>query len=94
MIQTSEESQVRYLLEQWAERTRLGQLDDVLANHSPGVVIYDVLPPMKYESAQEYRASWGDWQPDTTGEGQFGFDDLAIVADERLAYANGFIRCG
>lgn len=43
------EEQIRNLLGRWAYTTRLGLRDEVLSNHAPDVVIYDVLPPMKYE---------------------------------------------
>ena len=46
---TTNEAQVRDLLQQWAAATRKGQRDDVLANHLPDVLIYDVLAPMKYQ---------------------------------------------
>jgi ketosteroid isomerase-like protein len=47
----------------WASATRKGQRDDVLANHLPDVLIYDVLAPMKYEGAPAYRQSWDEWLP-------------------------------
>ena len=63
-------------------------------NHSPSVLIYDVLQPMKYEGAAAYRAGWEEWQPDTQGEGEFTFQDLEVVAGDEVAFAHGFIRCG
>jgi len=90
----SDEQQIRALLERWATTTRRGQLDDVLANHSPNVLIYDVLPPLKYEGAEAYRRSWGDWQPETQGEGQFELQDLSVCAGDTVAFAHAFIKCG
>ena len=63
----ADEEQVRDIILQWAEATREDRRNEVLANHLPNVLIYDVLPPMKYESAEAYRASWDEWQPDTAG---------------------------
>ena len=94
MTEASAASDVKHVLETWAEKTRRGLLDEVLANHASDVLIYDVLPPMKYESAKAYRASWGDWQPETTGDGQFEFEDLDVDANDGLAFASGLIRCG
>lgn len=70
-----DESAIRALLESWASATRQGRQDDVLANHAQDVLIYDVLPPMKYESAAAYRKSWEDWQPETQGEIRFDLED-------------------
>ena len=58
-------SEVRAVLEAWAKATRENRKDEVLKNHVPDLVIFDVLPPMKYDSAESYRRSWGDWQPET-----------------------------
>lgn len=88
------ESQVRSVLETWAKATRQNRKDDVLRNHAPDLVIFDVLPPMKYESAAAYRASWGDWQPEVQGEGEFDLEHLTITAGTDIAFAHSFIRCG
>jgi len=67
---------------------------DILENHLAELVIFDVLPPMKYESAAAYRRSWDEWQPETQDEGQFDLEDLVIVAGVDVAAAYCFIRCG
>jgi ketosteroid isomerase-like protein len=90
----SNDEQVREVLDQWASTTRKGLLDEVLKNHTPNVVIFDVLPPMQYEGAAAYRQSWGDWQPETQGEGVFDLQDLRIVSGTDVAFAYGFIHCG
>ena len=91
---TTDETQVRDLLQQWATATQRGQRNDVLANHLADVLIYDVLAPMKYEGVAAYRKSWDEWQPDTQGEGQFELQDLAVTAGADVAFAHGFIKCG
>ena len=90
----TDEVQIRDLLRQWASATQKAQRDDVLANHLPDVLIYDVLAPMKYEGAAAYRKSWDEWQPDTQGEGQFELQDLSVTSGADVAFAHGFIRCG
>ncbi len=88
------ETQVRAVLEDWAKATQQNRKDEILKNHIPDLVIFDVLPPMKYESAESYRRSWDDWQPETQSEGQFDLEDLSITASTDLAFAHCFIRCG
>ena len=53
----NDHDEIQVLLEQWARNTKMGEQDRILDNHSESVVIYDVLPPMKYEGAEEYRKS-------------------------------------
>ena len=90
----TDESQIRALLHAWAEATRTGRRDDVLARHAPDVVIYDVLPPLQYHGADAYRRSWDEWQPETAGPGRFDLHELRVTAGADVAYAHGLIHCG
>lgn len=91
---TTDETAIRQLLAEWTRVTREGPQDDVLKNHSDDVLIYDVLPPLKYESAAAYRASWDEWQPDTQGDMQFELEDLKVTTSPEVAFAHGFLQCG
>lgn len=86
--------QVRELLQSWASATRAGKRNEILQNHDPDALIFDVLQPMLYQGADAYRASWDEWQPDTEGDMVFEFTDLNVVAGEDVAFASGLIRCG
>ncbi len=85
---------IQTLLEQWAHSTRMGEQDRILNNHSESAVIYDVLPPMKYEGVEEYRKSWDEWQPETTNENIFDLHEVKITVGHDVAFAYGFIHCG
>lgn len=90
----SEEMAIREVLEHWARATREGRHDEVLVNHLDDLVIFDVLPPMRYESAAEYRASWDAWQPNAQGEMRFELEDLSVTAGNDIAFAFGLLQCG
>ena len=90
----TEEIAIRKLLEEWTRLTREGPQDEILKNHSDNVLIYDVLPPLKYETAAAYRASWDEWQPDTQGNMQFELEDVKVTASPEVAYAHGLLQCG
>jgi ketosteroid isomerase-like protein len=93
-VSSSDNEQIRDLLLRWAETTRKGQLDDVLDNHAADAVIFDVLPPMKYEGTDAYRKSWGEWQPNTIEMGHFDIHELKITVGQDVAFAHCFILCG
>ena len=93
-VEMSDHQKILELLEQWAANTRQGNVDAILDHHASDVVIYDVLKPMKYDSAAAYRASWGEWQPETIGGNIFELQDLRVVAGDDVAFAFGFLRCG
>lgn len=88
------EIEIRAVLEAWAAATRQNQEEHILRNHAEDLVIFDVLPPMKYESAESYRRSWEEWQPNTQGEAVFNLENLTITSGNEVAFAHSFIRCG
>jgi ketosteroid isomerase-like protein len=90
----TDKQQIRKILEQWAEATRTGRNDHVLSNHAPDVLIFDVLPPLKYEGTAAYRKSWGEWQPETTGLGLFDLHELQITAGQDVGFAYALLHCG
>jgi len=91
---SADESAIRSVLDAWTRATREGRHDDVLTNHDEKVLIYDVLPPMKYSSASEYRKSWDEWQPDAQGEMRFELEDLEVAVGTDVAFAHGTLQCG
>lgn len=91
---TPQETAIRNLLTEWARATREGRHNDVLAHHAADVVIYDVMPPLKYTSAADYRNSWDDWQPDAQGEVRFELEDLVVTASAGVGFAFGILQCG
>lgn len=91
---STDELAIRQLLEEWTRVTREGPRDDVLGNHSDEVLIYDVLPPLKYESAAAYRASWDEWQPDARDGMRFELEELVVTAGREVAFAHGLLQCG
>lgn len=85
---------IQHLLQEWAENTRNNHKATILANHTEDVVIYDALPPFKYEGREAYEKSWDEWEPETTGDMQFDLHDLVVVAGDSTAFAYGAIACG
>lgn len=88
------DEEIRLLLTAWATATRMGAQDEILINHLPDALIFDVLPPMKYEGTAAYRASWADWQPETQGDSKFNLVELSISSSGDCAFASCFIECG
>jgi len=93
-MDTTDVAAIKKLLTAWANATREGRLNDVLVNHASELLIFDVLPPLKYDSAASYRASWDEWQPQTEGEMIFHLEDLEVIAGADVGYAHGILHCG
>ena len=94
LIAGADEQKIRELLENYAEATREGRRDDILANHAADVLVFDPLPPLQHEGATAYRKSWDEWWPETSGPGLFDLRDLRITAGQDIAFAHALIDCG
>jgi uncharacterized protein (TIGR02246 family) len=90
---TTDEAAIHELLEDWARAVRTKNLDGILANHSPDVVMFDVPPPLASKGIDAYRRTWDtffSWSDDPV---VFDFDELAITAGNDVAYATALMRC-
>ncbi len=62
----SDEAAIRELITRWAEAVHTGDLDSVLADHDPDIVMFDVPPPYQgVRGLSEYRDVWPpffEWQ--------------------------------
>ena len=91
---TTNEVQIRELINDWAKTTREGDDDAVLSNHAADVLIFDVLAPLQYKGSAVYRKSWDEWRPTDEGEALFEMHELGITAGETVAFAHCLIECG
>ncbi len=91
---TTNEVQIRELIDDWAKATREGDDDAVLSNHAADLLIFDVLAPLQYKGANEYRKSWDEWRPTDESEALFEIHELGITAGETVAFAHCLIECG
>lgn len=89
-----DETTIRALIEGWAAAAHEGDIDSVLAQHAPDIVMYDVPPPEEgVRGLAAYRETWPgffQWQKRAT----FDLLSLEIVAGEDVAFAYGLLRCG
>jgi len=89
---TSDESQIRQLMDHWAEALRSKDVDAVMSHYAPDVVAYDLAPPLQYRGADVYRKNWEAWFP--TFQGPIGYEirDLSIAASDDVAFCHSFNR--
>jgi uncharacterized protein (TIGR02246 family) len=92
---TDDEMRIRTLIEQWAQAVHAGDLDAVLADHSPDIVMFDVPPPNDgVRGIDAYRATWPpffEWQRQGA---VFEIVDLDVTAGDDVAFAHALLRCG
>ena len=91
----SDEQQIRTLILAWATAAHDGDLDTVLADHSPDIVMFDVaLPNEGVRGIEAYRDTWPpffEWQ---ASGAVFQIESLDVTAGPEVAFAYALLRCG
>ena len=93
---TTDEAQIRILIERWALAVHNGDLDAVLADHADDIVMFDVPPPDEGELGESRPIARAGqlffvWQRDGAC---FELISLDVVAGTDVAFAYGLLRCG
>ncbi|WP_409477304.1 YybH family protein [Pseudobdellovibrio sp. HCB154] len=52
------EGEIRQLLEEFADAIRSGKIEDIMSFYDPGLIAFDVVPPLRFTNANEYRKNW------------------------------------
>lgn len=88
----SNEVQIRKLIDEWASAFRAKNIDGLMANHSPDIVLFDVPSPLQYRGADAYRKNWEQWLP--TLEGPIGYEirELSVTAGDDVAFSHSLNR--
>jgi uncharacterized protein (TIGR02246 family) len=91
----SDEAAIRELITRWAEAVHLCDLDAVLADHDPDIVMFDVPPPYEgLRGIEQYRDCWSpffEWQ---SAAALFEIVELNVTAGADVAFAHALLRCG
>ena len=89
-----ETDQVRAIIEKWAAGVRARDIDTVLSRHSPDLLMFDVVGPVRLQGLNEYRRTWLEqffpWHGET---GRFELVDLKVSAGAEVAFATALLEC-
>jgi len=90
---TTDEAAIRDLVENWARAVRSKNLDAILANHSPGMLMFDLPPPIQSKGIEAYRKTWDlffSWSQDS---GVFDISEMNVTAGNDVAFVTALMRC-
>jgi uncharacterized protein (TIGR02246 family) len=88
-------TQVRTLIERWAQAVHAGDLDGVLADHAADIVMFDVPPPEDgVRGLEAYRATWPPFFQWQRKGASFEIVSLDVTAGDDVAFAHALLRCG
>lgn len=89
-----EANHVRAIIERWAAGVRAGDIDAVSSRHSPDLLMFDVVKPVRLQGLDAYRRTWIDQVfPWHGGTGRFDLVDLQVSAGVDVAFATALLEC-
>jgi len=91
---STDEAQIRDLVESWASAVRTRNLDGIMANHSPEILMFDVPPPEQSKGIEAYRKTWEVFFAWFQDSGIFDVRELNITAGDDVAFGTALMRCG
>jgi len=90
---SSDEAEIRALLERWATAVRTRDYPAILASHAPELRMFDVPPPFESRGLDEYRRTWDLFFSTSKDPVVFDFDDMEITAGRDVAFISARMHC-
>ena len=90
----TEEAKIREIIESWSKAIRNKDLNRILANHAPDLLMYDVPLPLELRGIDAYRASWKRFFSWLNDGGTFEVSDLEVVTGRDVAFCHALVNCG
>jgi ketosteroid isomerase-like protein len=87
-------SQIKAVIEAWADAVRRHDLAGILAHHEQDIVMFDVPPPLQSRGMDEYKKTWDLFFGYHKPSQAFDIEELAITAGQDVAFAVAILRCG
>jgi uncharacterized protein (TIGR02246 family) len=92
-IKTSDEAQIRDLIENWARAVRSQDIEGIMRHHAPEILMFDVPPPVQSKGIDAYRKTWDVFFRWFGGSGVFDLSELNVTAGDDVAFCTSLLRC-
>jgi ketosteroid isomerase-like protein len=89
---TTDEAVIRNLVENWARAVRIKDFNEILANHSSDILMFDVPPPFQSKGINAYKKTWDLFfsSPDSR---VFEIDEMNVTAGQDVAFVTALMHC-
>ena len=89
---TGDQETIARMIEDWAAAVRAIDMDAILANHAPDMVMFDVPEPLQSLGIEAYRQTWElFFQYSKGGPGSFNVREMAVTAGDTVAFATAIL---
>ena len=88
----NDEVAIKMVIESGVAAIRAKDLDGVMSMYAPGIVSFDIVPPLQYVGTDAYRKQWGEVFSTFPGPINYEIVDLSITVGGDVAFAHSFNR--
>ena len=93
-VNTTDESRIRQLLDDWVQAARANDIDGIMAAYAPDILSFDAIAQLQFKGAEAYRKHWEACIAMCSGPMIFEIHDLGIEAGADVAFGHYLLRCG
>jgi uncharacterized protein (TIGR02246 family) len=90
---SDDETAVRNVVESWTAAVRRQDLEGILQNHAPDIVMFDVPPPFQTKGIEAYRKTWEMFFSWSDRPIPFDFAEMSITAGDDVAFVVATLHC-
>jgi ketosteroid isomerase-like protein len=89
----SNTKEIRSVIDHWVKSIQQKNMDGILQNHSPDILMFDVPVPLQSKGLNEYRETWNlFFQYSSGGKESFQLEELQITASDTVAFCTALIK--
>jgi uncharacterized protein (TIGR02246 family) len=89
---TRDDAQIRECMDALARALRAKDIDALMAHYAPGVVTFDVRPPLQVQGVDGYRKNFEAWFASVRGPIDYEIRDLRITMSDDVAFCHSLIH--
>jgi uncharacterized protein (TIGR02246 family) len=89
----NDESQIRKLIDRWAEAVRAQNRAGIRADHDDDMLMFDVPPPLQSRGLDAYMATWETFFSSVEKPVKFALSDVRITSGAEVAFATALGHC-
>jgi uncharacterized protein (TIGR02246 family) len=92
-MSNSDDVVIRELVERWAQAVRAKDIDGILRNHSPDILMFDVPPPLESRGIDAYRKTWELFFAWSLEPVAFDIHEMHVTAGKDVAFVTATMGC-
>jgi uncharacterized protein (TIGR02246 family) len=88
MPTTTDVAQIRERMEALAQALRAKDINALMAHYAPGIVTFDLRPPLQVQGVDAYRKNFEAWFASVQGPIDYEIRDLRITMSDDIAFCH------